>query len=186
MDIKEKAKAYAEGKAQDAITTAIEEAYAAGYKDGYNEGLSSRDNLSPNEIVEGVEYVDLGLPSGTKWANDFLRDENGKIKLFHYDEARNYNVPNPMQFREFLEYTSRSLYEECFTGKRSTRILGANGYEFFWGKLQSTIANISPSKFDFMFWLKDMVEKGSERNAVQDSKIVNIFKGHKLPIILVR
>ena len=184
MDIKEKAKAYAEGKALSAINTAIEEAYAAGYQEGYNEGVSCRDNLSL--IEEGVEYADLGLPSGTKWAIDFLKDENGRIKLFHYDEARNYNIPNPMQFREFLEYTSRSLYEECFTGKRSTRILGANGYEFFWGKLQSTIANISPSKFGFMFWLKDMVEKGSERNAVQDSKIVNIFKGHKLPIILVR
>lgn len=39
MNIKEKAKTYAEGKVQDALTTAIEEAYAAGFRDGYNEGF---------------------------------------------------------------------------------------------------------------------------------------------------
>lgn len=185
MDIKEKAKAYAEGKAQDAITTAIEEAYAAGYKDGYNEGLSSRDNLSPNEIVEGVEYVDLGLPSGTKWANDFLRDENGKIKLFRYDEARNYNLPNPLQYREFINNTRWSLYDNN-QGKKIIKILGANGKQMQWEKLYANIAEFSASKFSYIFWIKDMAENGSERNAAKDSKIIDVFTGYKLPIIIVR
>ena len=87
MNITEKSKEYAEGKAIDAISAAIEQAYADGYKDGYNEGLSSRDNFSSNEVEDGVEYADLGLPSGTKWAIDFLRDDKGKVKFLLYEEA---------------------------------------------------------------------------------------------------
>ena len=185
MDIKEKAKAYAEGKAQDAITKAIEEAYAAGYKDGYDDGLSSRDNISPNDIIEGVEYVDLGLPSGTKWANDFLRDEKGKILYLTYEEASNYNLPNSQQYLEFINNTRRNDYNHN-QGKKVIKILGANGNQMQWEKLMSNIAEFSASKFYYMFWLKNMEENGTERIAAKDSKIVNVFTGYRLPIIIVR
>ena len=185
MDITEKAKAYADGKALSAITTAIEEAYAAGYKDGYNDGMSSRDNLSPNDIEEGVEYADLGLPSGTKWAIDFLKDEKGKVKLFYYEEARNYNLPTSQQYLEFINNTRRSDYVNN-QGEKTIKILGANGNRMQWEKYMSTVAEFSASKFMYMFWLKNMEENGSERIAAKDSKIVNIFTGYRLPIILVR
>ena len=71
MDIKEKAKMYAEGKAIDAISAAIEQAYT----DGYNEGLKHYENEKLESIVDGVEYKDLMLSSGTKWATAYLKME---------------------------------------------------------------------------------------------------------------
>ena len=68
MNIKELSKEYAEGKALNAITTAIEEAYAKGYKDGYTQAVSDTKKNIPNELESGIEFVDLGLPSGTLWA----------------------------------------------------------------------------------------------------------------------
>lgn len=65
MNIKEKSKLYAEGKALEAISTAIEQAYEAGYHDG----LKHYENERLEAIKDGVEYVDLGLPSGTMWSS---------------------------------------------------------------------------------------------------------------------
>ena len=186
MNITEKSKEYAEGKAIDAISAAIEQAYADGYKDGYNEGLSSRDNFSSNEVEDGVEYADLGLPSGTKWAIDFLRDDKGKVKFLLYEEARNLNLPTSQQFRELVEYTRRGGYYSDNKGGKLIKITGANGNIIYWKKLGATIAIYSPSNYSYMFWLKDLSGKGSERNAAKDSKIENTFIGYKLPIILVR
>ena len=176
MSIIEKAKAYAEGKALNAMTAAIEDAYAAGFKDGYDEGLKSRDNLLANEVEDGVEYVDLGLPSGTRWAIDYLRDEQGKVKLFFYEEAREMKLPTPRQFREFIEYTRCTNYRDS-NDKRSVRFLGANGKTFSWDCFNSN--------YEFKFWLKDITEKGSERNAAIKTKIENVFIGNQLPVILV-
>ena len=185
MSIIEKAKAYAEGKALNAMTAAIEDAYAAGFKDGYDEGLKSRDNLLANEVEDGVEYIDLGLPNGTKWSIDFLRDENGRVKLFYYDEARNYNLPTCQQYLDFINNTRREHYEN-YQRKKFIKILGANGNRIQWEKIMSNIAEFSTSKFNFMFWLKNIQENGSTRIAAKDSKMVDIFTGYKLPIILVR
>ena len=184
MEHIEKAKAYAEGKALNAITTAIEEAYAAGYKDGYNDGYSSSHKVNVNDLVSGVEFIDLGLPSGTKWATDFLRDENGKVKMFYYEEAKQLDLPTPLQFREFLDYTRRNVIQNGQFNK-SVNILGANGNKCKWEKISVTLASFSQSNYTYMFWLKDMTEKGSERNAAKGSEITNIFTGYKLPVILV-
>ena len=84
MEIKEKAKSYAEGKALDSITAAIEHAYEEGYKDGYKDGVSNLEPLILQGNHEDIEYVDLGLPSGTKWPSDYLRDKNGKILYLNF------------------------------------------------------------------------------------------------------
>ena len=102
MNIKELSKEYAEGKALNAITTAIEEAYAKGYKDGYTQAVSDTKKNIPNELESGIEFVDLGLPSGTLWATDYLRDENGKIKFLIFDEASQYNLPTVAQRDEMV------------------------------------------------------------------------------------
>lgn len=185
MDIKEKAKEYAEGKALESISMAIQDAYAAGYKDGYNDGYSSNQKVNINDLVSGIEFMDLGLPSGTKWATDYLRDENGKVKMLYYEEARLLNLPNPLQFREFLEYTRRNVIKDSQDNKY-IKILGANGNKYNWEKLKNTLASVSQSNYSYFFWLKDMTEKGSERNAAKGTSIINIFTGYKLPVILVR
>jgi hypothetical protein len=68
MDILEKSKEYAKGKAIDAITAAIEQAYADGYKDG----LEHYENERLDSIVDGIEYKDLNLPTGTRWASCYV------------------------------------------------------------------------------------------------------------------
>lgn len=177
MNITEKAKAYAEGNSLSAITKVIQEAYAVGYKEGYNDGLSSRDNLSSNDIEDGVEYADLGLPSGTKWATDYLRDEKGKVKNLLYEEARDLNLPTPTQFLEFIKYTRRTDYTDIPDNK-STIFTGANGNRIKWKQLNS--------KYWYSFWLKNFTEEGSERYAAKGSEMEKWFIGYRLPIILVR
>lgn len=87
MDIQEKANSYADGKANEAITKAIAQAYIDGYKDGYKSGQENAQ-IGCND----AEFVDLGLSSGTLWASDYLRDENGEICYFTYDEALQYKI----------------------------------------------------------------------------------------------
>ena len=87
MDIREKAKQYADGKALSAINAAIEEAYAEGYKAGYEDGYAKREEVNPIVLNDGVEYVDLALPSGTKWSSCCLKRDDSSFKYFSNDEA---------------------------------------------------------------------------------------------------
>ena len=96
MDIKERAKQYAESKALEAITSAIEQAYA----DGYNDGLKHRENEELELIKEGVEYVDLGLPSGTLWSSTCIRDKSNIRRQLPYIEASKLSIPTKAQFLE--------------------------------------------------------------------------------------
>ena len=65
VDISSRASEYAGGKAVDCLTKAIEQAYKDGYLDGFKDGKElASDCISTGE----VNYVDLGLPSGTLWA----------------------------------------------------------------------------------------------------------------------
>ena len=59
MDILEKSKEYAAGKALDAMTATIAEAYAAGYKEGYNQALSKFNAVAPALAEDSLVYVDF-------------------------------------------------------------------------------------------------------------------------------
>lgn len=191
MDIKEKAKNYAEGKALESISRAIQDAYAAGYKSGYNDGYTSKEKIFINELENGVEYVDLQLPSGTKWSIEYIKYEDGERMHLNYQEAINLNIPTLEQFNE--------LYEKCdikpivHTGSTPSywEFTGKNGASI---KLYlSTIQ--TPSKvenpYNYMFWLKERVTEdnkgicagGPSYMKVNTSKL---FMGYKLPIMLVK
>ena len=73
MDIIEKAKEYAEEKAIKGINALVEQAYL----DGYNDGLKHHENEKLALIKDGVEYVDLGLPSGTLWSLKYVKAKEG-------------------------------------------------------------------------------------------------------------
>ena len=101
MDIVEKSKEYAKGKALDAITSAIEQAYAKGYEAGYNDAVNR--NMADNQgivLIDGLEYVDLNLPSGTLWSKDSLEKTNGYSIYLTYYEAAKLKIPTPQQFDE--------------------------------------------------------------------------------------
>ncbi len=103
MDIKTISDNYAAEHTSEIIKSAIASAFADGYKQGYEDGFIARpveDNLSPKE----PNFIDLGLPSGTLWADDFLRDSEGKIKYLTFYEASKLNIPTIKQWEELNKF----------------------------------------------------------------------------------
>lgn len=99
MNILEIANSYAEGKANEAITKAIAQAYIDGYNDGYKSGKENAQ-IEYND----AEFVDLGLPSGTLWASDYLKDTEGKVRYLPYMEAKEHSLPSIEQWKELEQY----------------------------------------------------------------------------------
>ena len=99
VDISSRAAEYAGGKAVDCLTKAIEQAYKDGYLDGFKDGKElASDCISTGE----VNYVDLGLPSGTLWSDDCVMKE-GEVLYWSYGEARKQSIPTKEQFNELLK-----------------------------------------------------------------------------------
>ena len=153
MDIKEKAKDYAEGKALSAIATAIEEAYATGYQEGYADGYANREKPDTPIKYNNVSYIDLDLPSGTKWATNYLTKTDGEMEFLKFNEARSFNIPTIKQFQEFLDNTEQFVTVK--NGQSVTEFVSLRNRARFWlpnGCYKGTI--IYP-KDNYMFWLKE-------------------------------
>ena len=165
MDIKEKAKNYAEGKATIALEQMIADAYADGYKAGYQD----RDNELPAAIKEEVnaDFIDLRLPSGTLWAKDFLRDEKGEVLLFTHGEALKYTIPTDEQKDE--------LRKVCLVENFSSvvRITTKDGNEVDYENLS--------------FWLSDVKDDRNAYYAYLDQNYRHIdYVGKRHPVLLVK
>lgn len=80
--VQERAEIYANEKMNELMVKAIAQAYIDGYQSGYNDRDSEieESNCIGNDIV----VRDLGLPSGTLWAADYLEDENGDTTFIPY------------------------------------------------------------------------------------------------------
>lgn len=185
---KEELKQYAEKKVLEALSSAIETAYNDGYKAGYNDGVSGQESSVQDEVNEGVEYIDLNLPSGTKWSSGYLKDKDGNCRYLSYDEADKLNIPTEEQFEELKKYCSsvfhsvKSPFYEM-VGTNSEVIKLCHGY-------RKEGSNTKPQN-SFLFWLKDP-RKENERT---DYRTIatgvgnyerNIFKGFKIPVMLVK
>ena len=185
MDLIEKAKAYAGERTLKGINSLVEQAYL----DGYNDGLKHYENEKLESIKDGVEYVDLGLPSGTLWSSMILKNSQNITKELPYIEASKLNIPTKDQFEElFMEchhspyyYQSAESKGLIFTGKNGNSILIEYAVIVSYGKPKG-----------MYFWLKDDKDsnvKLSARTNVKDRKLIsavdNIFMGLKLPVMLV-
>ena len=100
--MKEKASNYAERNASKLIADAIAQAYADGYQDGYKDCEENKPAAQDNDTV----FVDLGLPSGTLCANNFMRDEEGDILYMPYQKAKGLSIPTIEQWEELKEHCS--------------------------------------------------------------------------------
>lgn len=178
MDISEKAKKYAEGKAIDAISAAIEKAY----EDGYNDGLKHYENERLESIVDGVVYIDLELPSGTKWASSYLV-EKGNWAMFAYNEASKLSIPTKEDFEELCKECAIDFYN--YTHNKCIRFTGKNGEI-----IELLCVKVDDNVYDSIsFWLKNEGEDTQKEYARVNSsrKVLDVktFMGYKLPVLLV-
>lgn len=195
MNNVDKAKEYAEGKINDALNKVIVEAYMAGYNSGYKDGY---DKVVKETSFGDIEYVDLGLPSGTLWSSNYVEDENNEILYVTQENSKAFNIPTVAQWQE--------LVRVCRWEQGSKRIdtsisscqfqnlaicLGPNGNRIIFEvtglyEIKSTLERTG----EVLFWLKE--EKNSQCNNANitfctlkiNSK--NEFPGYKLPIRLVK
>lgn len=177
MDITEKSKEYAKGVSLEAITSAIEKAYA----DGFNAGMDYQANKKVIDAETGVTYVDLGLPSGTLWASDYVRKDSA-AQLFLYTEASNLNIPSLEQYEELRRECDYEFFSDrvSFTGKNGKSI--EISYCFI--RRYSDVF-----KNTFVFWLKS--KKGFCTVAYVERTVdffntFNVFMGHRMPVLLVK
>lgn len=196
MDIKERAKQYAEGKALEAITSAIEQAFVEGYNQGYTEGRADEKNsrtvTTSIDDYDIVTFVDLGLPSGTKWPSNYLL-KGGYTCYFTYDEAEKLNIPTLEQLKELILYCRSDTIYKSSNVKDGIRIVGPNGNHIKVGCTQyrkDSKGSFLGSAYLPMFWLNDQ----SQDNNIIDKKCAwfsdklgmnTLFKGYRVPVMII-
>lgn len=195
MNNVDKAKEYAEGKINDALNKVIVQAYMAGYNSGYQDGY---DKVVKETSSDDIEYVDLGLPSGTLWSSNYLEDENNETVYVLQEKSKAFDIPTVEQWQE--------LVRECRWEQKSERIddsygfyhyhdwaicLGPNGNSIIFEK--TGLYEIQTERVrtnEVLFWLKK--GKNSQCNSANITfctiKITskNEFSGYRLPIRLVK
>ena len=187
MNIKDKAKEYAEGKAINALTAAIESAYAEGYNAGFNDGVASKEGEKPADLDDGVEYVDLGLPSGTKWAADYLRDKDGNVVYLPYVEAAKLNIPTLEQYLELNETCSYEFKHDDFNDIIECAAAGTNGNSIHYKRECYYKAETKKDSIRPQFWLLERRENNFRFTATLGNKNKELmFMGCKFPVILVK
>ena len=186
-DLLLEAEAYAAEKTNDVLIKAVAQAYADGYRKGYEDCKATIPvKLHAGDIV----YVDLGLPSGTLWASEYVK-EKGKVLYLPYCEAKRYQLPTKEQWEELVK-VCRFLYETETWGdieelKKATCI-GPNGKSIIFGgegmyKGEELIDGIA------FTWLKEESDTYINKAACiryKSKDVIEIYSGYKLPIKLVK
>ena len=66
------------------------------YLDGFKDG---KELASECFSIDEAKYIDLGLPSGTLWSDDYLK-KDGEILYSAYGEASKKSIPTEEQWKE--------------------------------------------------------------------------------------
>lgn len=183
MNITEKAKQYAQGKAIDALTAVIEQAYV----NGYNDGLNHLENEKLEAAKAGITFKNLDLPSGIAWSDGYVKDVIGFTKMMSYTDASKLDIPNIEDFKELVSNCPIQFINE--TRFHGLKFILKNGeeiklhYERHQGQSDAGINNV-------IFWLKG-VEDGNERNFAciygpNKWVVAKTYMGYKLPVMLVK
>lgn len=186
---------FAEQKTAEIIKT-IKEAYLKGYEQALHDTKKSI-------CIDGIEYVDLGLPSGTLWSKNPL-EINGAYRNVDYSEAINFPIPTKEQWKELCEFCAIKKNEIVASAPSCQRISfdfmkkglcgeGCNsitGYKF-WLKGDKYPEMYAPA----MVYCYKIKEIKSVEYKAQEVYINNIdlfigadmhFTGFKLPVFLVK
>ena len=133
------------------------------------------------------KYVDLALPSGTKWASDYLRDKDGNVLYFPYIEAVKMNIPTIEQFEELIS-NCQIIQDAALDENSGCSFLGTNGnyvhyYNNCFMKAGKKLNSVFPET-----WLKDDEEGCPEKivaHFFEEPYVSHEFMGLGYPIILV-
>ena len=195
-----KAEKYASEKTNEMITKAIAQAYADGYRQGYKD----REDEIPVDLRENkTKFVDLGLPSGTLWADSFEKD--GEYVIYSpYEKAELLEIPTIEQWNELMNLCKWDFVKDRNGALYRADCAGPNGrvISFFITGLINAI-----EKRDYnesFFWVKADID-GNTKKAVHIFRpyimcegklkyisnvctvaLQNSFSGYKLPIRLVK
>ena len=165
--------------------------YNAGYQDGYNKVV--KDSVSV-----GSEFVDLGLPSGTLWSSDYVKDDNDKAIYVAQENGADYEIPTYEQFKELMDEckwdqkSEKNWTESGFYHWHEWAIcLGPNGNKITFEKtgIYETTDSLTRTS-EIFFWLnnKEYFYNNCANITLNSLNIgsENMFSGYKLPIRLVK
>ena len=196
MNTVDKAKEYAEGKVTEALTKVVADAYMAGYNAGYQDGV---DKVAKDSSLEETEFVDLGLPSGTLWASDYVKKDDNDITIYVTQEnGADYEIPTYEQFKELMDEckweqkSEKNWTESGFYYWHDWAIcLGPNGNKITFEKtgLYETTDSLTRTS-EIFFWLNNKEYFHNNCASITFNSLnigsEKMFSGYKLPIRLVK
>lgn len=181
-ELKEISSNYAMERSNDLFSQVVAKAYADGYRQGYKD---REDEIPVDLRVRKIEFVDLGLPSGTMWSADFEKDGND-IAYVPYEKAQKHEIPTSEQCAE--------LFGNCKFMKKDNLFycIGPNGnYVTFallgYKELDNEQATYTVAS---LFWICNDNEKNNNTARLLDMRGITKdtykeFTGNKIPIRLV-
>lgn len=194
IELNEKATIYAAEKTNEIMTKAVAQAYADGYRDGYKD---REDEIPVDLRNDKIEFVDLGLPSGTLWATDYEKEEGETIRL-PYGKSELLGIPTKDQWAELCNICKWEYNINDAHVLLEARCVGPNGNVLQFGWTGKTNIKTISDFYEVFFWVKDDSD-GNEKNAAHiynagkanniNVGVVNTekyFSGYKLPIRLVK
>ena len=193
MDKEEFANLFVENN-YESIKDLIKKTYICGYEQGKLDSLIY--------IIDDVQYVDLGLPSGTLWAGPLTKKKSYySYEFFSYQDACLLNIPTEEQYQELVE-NCQILFEE--KGGNAIFIVGKNGkrlqvytenYVTVQHNPERYLTDVhfkgekTPKEQNFL-WLKSNIEDDHAKVAevIYNHELHSCkhFTGFKLPVFLVK
>ncbi len=175
METTEKAKTYVASQSE-AFANAIEKAYMQGYNDAVEENSNEHIKI----VEDGVEYIDLGLPSGTLWA---LKNP----KIISYHESQKINIPTKEQIEELARFVRWDYYEA--TRELDFHFIDIKGNKYYIKQPYFKNPDLS-DKYLHMWYREELDEKGNatvidlwSKNSLSTS---SCFPGYKACAFLVK
>ena len=192
-NLNERAANYAAGKTNELLSKAIAQAYADGYRDGVkdrDEGIASSN--SDNDIA----FIDLGLPSGTMWAVNFLKEGNS-ISDLPYKDADLMNIPTKEQWDELWSSCQWKYDLDDSRELLKAYCVGPNGNVIEFGTTGYIEAVSISHSYMVKFWIKDSRDVDTKYSATiafggtynhrrgLENATSDLFSGCRLPVMLV-